>query len=275
MNNYTDSAIQALHDLPVRYMVYGREVAPTTNTPHLQGYVSFPTVKSKTAAIKNLPGCHVEPRKGTQEQAIAYCKKDGQFTERGLAPEQNGGDKMKDKILKNKRLLVDDVDTLIDAGDVSVLQLPLLKKARIAYTDFKSQPRDFKTIVKVYIGTTGTGKSRKAHEEDKTTWTHPGDRWFDGYQQDEVVLFDDFEGVKSGITYRKFLQITDRYAQTVPVKNGFVNWRPKIAVFTTNIEPKHWYPEDDPTPLLRRIDEIERFPTMVNLTSIPFSEYKP
>lgn len=120
-------------------------------------------------------------------------------------------------------------------------------------------PRDFKTEVRVYIGPTGTGKSREAHEKDQIQWTHPGDRWFDGYQGQERVLFDDFEGVTSGITYRKLLQITDRYPNPVPVKGGFANWRPRLIIFTTNVHPSKWYPDQDWPTIQRRIDEIRFF----------------
>lgn len=122
-----------------------------------------------------------------------------------------------------------------------------------------TDPRDFKSQVKVYFGATGTGKSRKAHEEDQITWTHGGDRWFDGYQGQEVVLFDDFAGVTSGITFRKLLQLTDRYPLTVPIKGGFVNWRPRVIIFTTNLHPREWFPLEDYSPLERRIDELIEF----------------
>lgn len=124
------------------------------------------------------------------------------------------------------------------------------------------EPRDFVTEVKVYIGPTGTGKSRKAHDEDKITWTHHGDRWFDGYENQESVLFDDFEGIKSGVPFRKLLQLTDRYPLKVPVKGGFVNWRPRLIIFTTNVEPDAWYPEEDIAPLRRRITSITRFASL-------------
>ena len=53
--------------------------------PHLQGFLSFSCGRSLSAAIKSLPGCHVEVARNVHA-AIEYCKKDGDFTERGVAP---------------------------------------------------------------------------------------------------------------------------------------------------------------------------------------------
>ena len=79
-NNYINTDLE--DNLDCKYIIYGKEVAPTTNTPHLQGFVSFNTVKSFKQVVKLLPGCHIEPA-DNPEAAIAYCKKEGDWTERG------------------------------------------------------------------------------------------------------------------------------------------------------------------------------------------------
>lgn len=112
----------------------------------------------------------------------------------------------------------------------------------------------------MFLGPPGSGKSRSAWNDFKVTYSHAGDRWFDGYDADERVLFDDFDGWKSGISYRKLLQLTDRYPMRVPVKGGFVQWIPKMIIFTTNVHPERWYPDEDYAPLERRIDDIIDFP---------------
>jgi len=61
------------------YMIYQEETAPDTGTKHFQGYVEFKT-GMRISQIKKLGAgwdkMHLEPRKGTQEQAIAYCQKE-------------------------------------------------------------------------------------------------------------------------------------------------------------------------------------------------------
>lgn len=68
------------------YVIYGREVGES-GTPHLQGYIEFPR-RVSISHITQLVGygrAHLERRRGKQHQAIAYCKKDGDFVEFGTA----------------------------------------------------------------------------------------------------------------------------------------------------------------------------------------------
>lgn len=65
------------------FVVYGNEVGDN-GTPHLQGYIEFARQLRFSQARALLPGAHLEPRRGSQAQAIAYCKKDGDFVEDGV-----------------------------------------------------------------------------------------------------------------------------------------------------------------------------------------------
>lgn len=57
----------------VRYGVWQLE---KVSTPHLQGYLEFKTSVTFAAIKKWLPTAHLEARKGTREQARAYCMKE-------------------------------------------------------------------------------------------------------------------------------------------------------------------------------------------------------
>jgi hypothetical protein len=72
------------------YLVFGRELAPTTGTPHLQGFVVFPSNKSITAARASFPRCFVQIARATSLEAATYCKKDGDFEEFGRVPNTPG-----------------------------------------------------------------------------------------------------------------------------------------------------------------------------------------
>lgn len=61
------------------YLVYGRECGES-GTPHLQGCVAWSAAKSLSAAKRFLPRAYLASRKGSWADAIAYCKKDGDFT---------------------------------------------------------------------------------------------------------------------------------------------------------------------------------------------------
>ena len=59
-----------------QYAVWQLEEGEKESTPHYQGYIQFKTMKSMRQ-VKRLIGkaAHVEVRRGTIKQAIAYCKK--------------------------------------------------------------------------------------------------------------------------------------------------------------------------------------------------------
>lgn len=65
------------------YIVIGNETGES-GTPHLQGYVEF-TKRLRGTQVSLLLGqrCHNERRKGSSSQAATYCKKDGNFLEKG------------------------------------------------------------------------------------------------------------------------------------------------------------------------------------------------
>lgn len=61
----------------MQFAIFQKEKCPTTGKEHFQGYIEF---KEKTSyklckEIVEDDKCHIEPRKGTQRQAIDYCSK--------------------------------------------------------------------------------------------------------------------------------------------------------------------------------------------------------
>lgn len=80
--NYNDVDIQrfkVFYAAYGKYAVVGREIAPTTLTPHLQCYMSLHKRMSWAVFRANFPGWHVEQAKGTAKQNTVYCSKDGHF----------------------------------------------------------------------------------------------------------------------------------------------------------------------------------------------------
>lgn len=95
-NNYDDEALPFLSQLvageqsTARYVIVGREIAPTTLTPHLQGFISFAERRAFAYVHALLPGCHLESAKGTPKQNREYCSKSGDFDEYGTLPSGSG-----------------------------------------------------------------------------------------------------------------------------------------------------------------------------------------
>lgn len=92
LNNYTSEEVEAISQSTLRYIIYGKEIAPETGTPHLQGYLE--SIKPiSIIALKKLPGferMHFSARLGTRDQARDYCRKGTQSSEEFLAESRAG-----------------------------------------------------------------------------------------------------------------------------------------------------------------------------------------
>lgn len=91
INNFAPSDVARLDGLgECKYIIYGKERGES-GTPHLQGFVIF-EVNKRFNNVKQLLGdrCHVEVARGTSAQAAEYCRKDGDFVERGTPPNAAG-----------------------------------------------------------------------------------------------------------------------------------------------------------------------------------------
>lgn len=64
-------------EVGVTYMVYQKEKCPKTDREHYQGYIELNTPRTMRSVKYLLDDktIHLEPRRGTQAQAIKYCKK--------------------------------------------------------------------------------------------------------------------------------------------------------------------------------------------------------
>ncbi len=83
LNNYTYDEVMLLRSVDCAYLVYGKEEAYTTGTPHLQGYIEFnkPVSRKSVRRLLSNRRIWIQFRKSTRERAIAYCKKEYRWVE--------------------------------------------------------------------------------------------------------------------------------------------------------------------------------------------------
>lgn len=256
-NNYTDETLKYLNELECSYMVYGKEVAPTTGTRHLQGYVEFEKQKKFTTVVNLFQKQHVELRKGSQQQAIDYCCKDKEFTTRGSPACTKQG----------KRSDIEHARESAKAGGMRLVSkttnsLQALKVAQV-FLEYNEKARDYKPTVTWIWGESGSGKSRKAREllKDDVYTKNDGTKWWNGYDGHENVIIDDFRDSWWSIT--EMLSLLDRYEKKVEVKGSVRQFRGRQIVVTSIHHPNTMYKNCHGEPivqLLRRIDEV------INLT---------
>ena len=268
LNNYTDDELAAIEqrqsslgeDGDFQYIVFGREIGES-GTPHLQGYCIC-TRRRSLSWIKSKIGqrIHAERMLGTSKQASEYCKKDGDYVEAGSGPSTKGGRTDLDSIY----LAVKEGKTREEIGDQFMGTYLRYKRSIDALiAEHNDVPRGEGAIdVSVYWGATGTGKTRAVWDEfdHESIYCHGGDRWFDGYTGQPIVLFDDFDGGYFKLSY--FLRLLDRYPMRVPIKGGFVQWKPQKIFITSNKPPEEWYSgayTEHQLALRRRLTTIKEF----------------
>lgn len=106
-------------------------------------------------------------------------------------------------------------------------------------------------------GPTGSGKSQQAWAmAGQLAWSWNGTKdFFDGYDGEEAVIFDDFRATK--LPFERLLQLLDRYPTTVNIKGGTRNWNARRIFITCPLAPNQLYTDNDPLhdnkQLLRRI----------------------
>lgn len=258
-NNYDQASFDILEKLDCRYIVYGKETAPSTGTIHLQGFVCFDNARTLRSLIKLLVGCgYVDVARGSPKQASDYCKKIDDFVERGNLPmsQQEKAVKGQEYWQKQKELAqhgkFDEIDPKLFITHYGSLN-------RIK-NDFDIKHKVFEeTDEKMlwYYGDTGTGKSYTARKNNPGAYLKPLNEWWDGYNDEQVVIIDDFD--KRDASLIRHLKIwSDRYPFIDEVKNSSKKLRPRLLIVTSNYHPSEiWSEKSDLDPILRRFKVVK------------------
>lgn len=250
MNNPEEGDMARLLDLKVPYIVVGREEG-SLGTEHLQGYMEAHKALRFNAA-KAMIGAraHLEPRRGTPQQAADYCKKDGDFEERGTLSSTRRGYRT-DLDAVRRAVAEDGMRGIV--GYATAQQ----QRAAMAYLAYCEDERDFKPEVTWIWGPTGSGKTRRVREEcPEDLYIKGSTKWWDGYDKHEYVLLDDFR--RGQILFPDLLRLLDRYPYRCEVKGGFRQMLAKRIYITAPVGPREMYAgcEEDIEQLIRRIDNI-------------------
>lgn len=270
----------------VSYVIWSYEVGEQ-GTPHVQGYLECSRKQRLTALKKlaGLEGAHFEMRRGTQAQAIAYCDKRGhpelytleeQMTHLA-GPYWNGVPSAVERG-QGKSLCATPVTIyeLTRAGktdrelweEYPSLMMQHHAKPKIIRDVFHIVPAGERTeapVVFLLVGPPGVGKTTITSKIVKAlgsvyyvSYPATGVCWFEpSYQQQECVVFEDFDG--RYMTPMHFKKLIDSSPTTVPIKGrSAVNFNSPFIFITSNYHPKYWWrreklPTNDLEAILRRI----------------------
>ena len=237
----------------IKYIAWGKEIAPTTGREHLQmfAYAHKPMRYTQWEKIfKPYMTVHwnFEQMRGSFQSNQKYCSKEGKLEEYGERPFQG----MRRDLLSLKRKLDEGIKPLDLAEDDEYFGV-VAKHHRFAetYSDHRKGKvlKMCREAPNVYLlkGEPGSGKTSwcdnkfgvgnwvKLPSPTNNTW------WFtrECCTSDTIVIDD--VGPTKVPEIETLLEWLDRYAFQAPIKGGNQWCKPKNWVLTTNVEPATWW----------------------------------
>ena len=236
----------------VEYLAFGREGRGPGQTPHLQGVVKFKNPVARPSQVFAEYGSgHFEMMKGSPEEAIDYCKKEGDFVQFGAWQKRcdqghHGakGKKWGEKGGEMEAARWEDAWKAAKRGEMEEIPADLRIRfygtfSKVA-SKYQKKPKELEKLDNLWIhGETGTGKSTWAHRSFPLAYKKSMSKWWDGFRQDDpghdVVIIDDLHPKWGGREQLK--QWGDRFPFQAEYKGGSMLIRPKRIIVTSNYTP--------------------------------------
>jgi hypothetical protein len=255
LNNYTEQDIQQCKDFKCTYMIFGKEIAPTTGTPHLQGYFETKEAMTMSAVCKKIKRISLREAKGNADSNDDYCGKDG--VDIYIFGTKKAQGKRTD--LESVRERVRTGDLLMRDAVPETQNLQVIRHAEIVLK-YHEVARNWKPHVSWYYGKAESGKTRTAVEELGENYYEAMSnlKWWEGYDAHENVLIDEFRCDQ--LSFAVFLKMIDRYKFKVECKGGSRQFLAKKIIFTSQKHPCEVFNVgEDPHQITRRFDVIRCF----------------
>jgi len=238
--SFDDESIfqKKISKLDYTYVIYGKEVCPTTKKPHLQFFIILGKKKRFTAVAKRL-SCHIEPAKGTDKECVDYCSKDGCVTQFGNLPlsqpsKQEAQQQQWQELLKaakdrqleliatkNPRLFVQNFHRWKSIGDHYLQSFPKVES---------------RTCIWLHSRKSGTGKSRWCEQNFPNAYRKSlTSKFFQGYVDQDTILIEDLD--TSHVSFGHDLKLWgDIYPLLVEIKQFHVYLVHRRLIVTSNYE---------------------------------------
>lgn len=248
INNFTDTEEQLLKEENFKYLIYQIEKGEE-GTPHIQATIIYKSQRTLKGIKKTFPRAHLDKVENLDE-SIKYsskptgCWKDtNKFSERIRGPYEFG-DKPKGQ---GNRSDLDDCYDMIknnipmeEIADAHPGTFIRYNKGLTAVKNLHTKHRTEKSHNTWIWGKSGTGKTSSVinkHGADNV-YIKDGTIWWDGYNNQEAILIDDFDGKWE---FRNLLRLLDYTQYQGQIKGGYVKINSPFIYITCEFEPSHYY----------------------------------
>lgn len=266
-NNYPEDHRARLEALRPSFFLYQGEIG-ANGTRHLQGVICFRNARAFVAIARAIRGWHIETMRGRIDQAVAYCTKEetrdpnfGEPQRFGTCPRNAGTAGGRSDIDAVAAAITEDGQGVEDVAQNFGGEFIKYHRGIERLIGLRMQPRDFKTEIYWYYGSTGTGKSRAARNEAPGAyWKNPAHKWWDGYEGQQDVVIDDYR--PDFCKFSELLRLFDEYPHQIECKGGTRQFISKRIFVTAPKRPDEIWEQrtpEDLQQLMRRITEIKRF----------------
>jgi len=230
LNNPCDADEEAVLSLPYKYLIFGRETGEN-GTPHFQGYCELDKKMAFGALKKLLPTAHIEHRKGTASQASEYCKKDGDFVERGTISNPGKRTDLQAFVEEAKAGRMSKRDLIENHTGIAAKYPRFAELVQDTY--HPPQPMEVLDF-HWFHGATGTGKSKTARELYPGAYIKNTNKWWDMYDGQDAVIIEEWSPENERFLAHHLKQWCDHYPFNAEIKGANKFIRPKTIIVTSN-----------------------------------------
>jgi hypothetical protein len=278
LNNWDEEEYRLIFDFleeRSEYAIIGKELAPTTGTPHLHIYLRVKNAMTFNV-LRKKPGfarCDIRRCKGTEPQNRTYVAKDGDFVE--IHPENAQKQGLRRDLEQAAQLLLTKgrvgLAELVQSDPKLFVQHHNGFRALLDFQDAKRMLKQNPNCVWFY-GRSGHGKSHACWEaaaaEAESRGVEVADvscaslTWCDGYKGEKICIFNDLRetnGKGTKIPMNFWTSIVDKWPCRVEVKGSSINMQADSFYITSVLHPSQFYAGDAREPneqFLRRITRV-------------------
>lgn len=214
-------------------MIYGRETGEETWTQHLQGFVVFKCQKTFSAVKRLMPRCHIEETKGSPQQNIDYCSKQGNIFEKGVRPKTPA---QKGEMEKRR---YEEAFAAATEGRLDDIPKDILTRHYSTYKriqgDYQPKPLTLEDTCGVWIyGPPGTGKSHEVNAKFPSAYQKNINKWWDGYKGEDVVWIDEVAPEHMTWIVPFLKKWADKFPFPAEAKGSQREIRPAKLIITSN-----------------------------------------